>query len=224
MHKSVSLNPLFHGLYKTAATITGILRKMSAILSVGQVGLKIRRKMAFRHLQPLYASPLASTRHIVRKGKNTLRPFSAVITIPIDSYEHTQDVPSERVLSRLSILNLWRNIPNDHTDCKIEPSGTSQEAQRQEREAQKTARRRRQEEAQKWDTDTATGDPFPGVDVECGGGGCTTKDQSEHEGHGSKGADTGTGTDASVPDYSGGYNGGYDGGGWDGGSGCDSGC
>lgn len=183
--------------------------------------------MAFRYLKPLSASRPASTRHIVRKGKNVLRPFPAVTIIPIDSYKHTQDVPSEWVLSRLSIFGLSHDIPNGHTDGKLEPSETSQEAQRQKmEEAEKTAWRRQQEEAQKRDKQTATGDPLPGADGGCEGRGgrCTTEDQSKHKGHGSKGVDTLTGTDASVLEYSGEYNGGYNGGSRDGGGGCDGGC
>lgn len=192
-------------LSRPRASVIDIVIKMSAISSMGQVGLKIRPNMAFRYLKALSASPLASTRHIFHKRTNILRHFSAVTIIPIDGYKHAQDVPSERVLSRLSIFGLCRDIPNDHTDCKIEPSGTSQEAQRQEKEeAEKSARRRQQEEAQKRDKNTATGDSCPVADGGCGGGGCTTEDQSEYEGHGSTGPDTRTGTDASVPDCSGG--------------------
>lgn len=180
---------------------------MSAILSVGQVGLKIRQNMAFRYLKLSNTSPLVSPTHIFGKRKNISRPFSAVI-IPVHRHENRQDVPSQEVLSRLRISDLCRDIPNDDTDGNSKPIDSSFEAQRREAEMaeetaeereQKEARKRdkeaqkRDKEARKRDKDSASGDQAPVADLGSGGQGRTTEDQSEHESHSGEGGDIGTG-------------------------------
>ena len=168
--------------------------------------------MALRCLKLSSPRPLASIRLVGRIGNNISRPFAGVTNIPTIGYEHPPDVPSERVLSRLSIFGQRRDEPHIHTERKQGTVWRSPEAQRKEKEeVQNTAQQLEQEGPQKKDESATTSGPFP-VNG-CGDGGCVTGNQSEHEVHGSEGADTWTGTEASVSDYSNGYNGGYDGGG-----------
>ena len=144
------------------------------------------------------------------------RPFSSAKSIPIIDHTQRSDVPDESVLSRLSIFGRRRDVPDTHTELNRELDWDSQERQQQRKGAQEIAQRQEKEEAQKQarrqeqektrkdpESDPMSG-PFPhhvagGRD---GSRGWTIRDSSEHEGGDSEDADTGTGSEASVPDYS----------------------
>ena len=140
------------------------------------------------------------------------RPFSDVITIPIVGYKHPSDVPSEKVLQRLSIFGPSRNVPDSHTERKQGSDWRSREAQQQVGK-----------EAQKKDNRNATGDLCPGDSGGGGGGGCNPRDPSERIGHGREHADTWTSNEASAHDASSGSTGGCDGGSAADGGSCDGG-
>ena len=153
--------------------------------------------MALHCLKSLSAWPLGSTKLIGRKGKNMARPFSRVMNIPIAGYEHRSEVPSERVLSRLSIFSLGHDMPDTPTEWKQELGRVSQEAQWHEKEeTQKTARQKEEQETQRMDDSGIPSGPFLVVDGE--GRGWTNGGQSEHKDHGSEAADPWIGTDASA--------------------------
>ena len=116
------------------------------------------------------------------------RPFSDVTTIPIVGYKHPSDVPSEKVLSRLSVFGPWCDVPDTHTERKQGSDWRSQEAQPQVGK-----------EAQKKDERNATGALCPGGSgggggEGGGGGGCTPRYPSEQNGHGREHAHTWTGS------------------------------
>ena len=140
------------------------------------------------------------------------RPFSDVTIIPIIGYKHPSDVPSEKVLSRLSILGQGRDVPDTHTKRKQDSDRRTQEAQQQVGK-----------EAQKKDDRNATGDLWPGQTGGGGGGGCTPRDPSEQIDHGREHADTWAGNEASAHDTSSGGTGGCDGGDGADAGGCDGG-
>ena len=140
------------------------------------------------------------------------RPFSDVRTIPVAGYKHPSDVPSEEVLSRLSIFGRRRDVPNIHNEQKQGSDWRSQEAQQQEGK-----------KAQEKDNRNAAGDLFPGDNGGGGGGGCTSRDPSELNSHGREHPDTSTGTEAAAHEASSGSTGGCDGGGGVDGGGCDGG-
>ena len=88
--------------------------------------------MAFRYLKILRPPPLASTRLIVKEADNKARSYAGVMTIPIVSYKHLRDVPSEEVLSRLNIFELLRDVSNTHTEKEQGLGRGLKEAERQE--------------------------------------------------------------------------------------------
>ena len=134
------------------------------------------------------------------------RPFSNVTSIPIVDYNDPSDVPSERVLSRLSIFGRRPDVPDTHTERKQGSDCRAQEAQK-----------RMEKEAQKKDKRNATGDLCPGDSGGGESGGCTPRDPSEQIGHVREHTATWIGSEASLHDASSGSTGAGDGGGCDGG-------
>ena len=201
MHKPANFSPLVHCFIVLRASTTDRLDKTSAKLSLDRIFCKIISNMAFHYLRPLSLSPLALSSFIVRKGGNLARPFSNVTKIPIIGYKHPSDVPSEKVLSSLSIFGQWRDVPDTHTERKQCSDWRSQKAQQQEGK-----------EAQEKDNRNATGNLCSGDSGGGGGVGCT-RDPSEQNDHGREHADTWTGNEASVHEASGGSTGGCNGGG-----------
>ena len=211
MHKSANLIPLYYCFTVPRASTTKRPDKASATLSLDRIVCKIKPNMAFHYLRPLSLSPLALSRFNVRKGGNLARPFSDVTKIPIVGYKHPSDVPSEKVLSSLSIFGRWREVPDICTERKQCSDWRSQKAQQQEGK-----------EAQRKDNRNATGDPCPGDSGGGGGEGCT-RDPSEQNDQGREHADTWTGNEASAHEASSGSTEGCDGGGGADGGGCDGG-
>ena len=116
-------------------------------------------------------------------------------TIPIVSYKHPSDVPSEEVLQRLSIFGRGHDVHDTHSKRKQNSERRSQEAQQQVGK-----------EVQKKENRNVIRDLCPGDSGESGGGGggrgCTPRDPSEQVGHAREHADTWTGNEASAHDAS----------------------
>ena len=161
------------------------MNKMLAVLSLGRVVSKASQNTALNCLKNSSSRPLAYTRLVQDRSCKT-RSFSSATIIPSVGSEHQSDIPSPGVLSRLNVFDPWRDEPQTHVEREQQLAKKAQEAQRQEGE-----------EEQKKQKERHNIYPYPVVSgSRCG----TTDDQSQHESHGSEEADTGTGTDASVPD------------------------
>ena len=140
MHKFADWDPSLRCLYRASKPNIEILNKASVSPSLIRHILRISSNMALRCLKPSNPRPLASIRLVGRIGNSISRPFAGVTNIPSIGYEHPPDVPSERVLSRLSIFGQRRDEPHTHTERKQGTGWRSSEAQGKEKEeVQKTA-------------------------------------------------------------------------------------